>query len=214
MIGNGNGLNLTDNNDKKDTYVYLSAEKIFGGKGVFTEGMKFLGWTQNGVRSYDGNNDGIAENYDRDRWGLGFKFKKGAYRLTTEYMSGKGMIFQGPHIPSFGLGPSAGNPNAPGNGLNGKADGWYIDAGWHIPNTNWELDLRYDLFDRLKDDRFNIEYKTTTLGVQYFFNKKTRLTLNYAIRDHNAPNFPTGAGPNANLDGIKDRAAIQLTHIF
>jgi hypothetical protein len=214
MIGNGNGLNLTDNNDKKDTYVYLSAEKMYGGKGPFAEGMKFLGWAQNGVRSYDGNNDGVSENYDRDRWGVGFKYKKGAYRFTSEYMSGKGMIFVGPHNPSFGLGPGAGKPGGPGNGLKGEADGYYIEGGWRIPNSNFEVDLRYDVYNRLKDDRFEINFDTWTVGLQYFFNKKSRVTLNYSARDYNAPNFPDTAGPNAQLTGVDGRTAIQLTHIF
>ena len=214
MIGNGNGLNFSDNNSKKDIYAYLSAEKVFGGKGPFRNGMKFFGWTQNGVRSYDGNNDGVSENYDRDRWGVGFKFKNPNYRFTTEYMAGDGMIFVGPQNPSFGLGPGAGNPGGPGNGLLGEADGWYLEGGWRIGKSKWELDLRYDTYDRLKDDRFETEYKTWTAGVQYFFNRKTRLTANYAFRDYEAINFPSGAGPNAQLDGVDGRASIQLSHIF
>lgn len=214
MIGNGNGLNFSDNNDKKDTYVYLSAEKVFGGKGPFREGMKFLGWAQNGVRSYDGNNDGVAENYDRDRWGVGFKYKRGNYRVTTEYMAGEGMIFVGPQNPSFGIGPGAGNPGGPGNGLLGKASGWYLEGGWRIGSSNWELDLRYDTYNRLEDDRFEMDFDTWTAGVQYFFNKKTRLGLNYSARDYKAANFPDTAGPNAQLTGVDGRAAIQLTHIF
>jgi hypothetical protein len=214
MIGNGNGLNFSDNNDKKDIYAYFSAEKVFGGKGPFREGMKFLGWTQSGVRSYDGNNDGVSENYDRDRWGVGFKFMKSSYRFTTEYMSGDGMIFVGPHNPSFGIGPGAGKPGAAGNGLLGEADGWYIDGGWRIGKSNFELELRYDTYDRLKGDKFEIEFKTWTAGVNYFFNKKTRLTLNYAVRDQEAINFATGKGPNAQLDGVGGRSSIQLRHIF
>lgn len=214
MVGNGNGLNFSDNNSKKDVYAYFSVEKVFGGKGPFREGMKVLGWTQNGVRNYDGNNDGVSENYDRDRWGVGFKFMKSNYRFTTEYMSGDGMIFVGPQNPSFGIGPGAGKPGAAGNGLLGEADGWYLEGGWRIGKTNWEIDLRYDAYDRLKDDKFEIEFKTWTAGVNYFFNKKTRLTMNYAARDYEAINFPSGKGPNAQLDGVDGRASIQLRHIF
>jgi hypothetical protein len=215
MVGNGNGLNFSDNNSKKDIYAYFAAEKVFGGtKGPFRDGMKFLGWSQTGERSYDGNNDGVSENYDRDRWGVGFKFKKSNYRVTTEYMSGDGMIMVGVGNPSFGIGPGAGKPGAAGNGLLGEADGWYLEGGWRIGSSNWELDLRYDTYDRLKDDKFEMTFDTWTAGVQYFFNKKTRATLNYAARDYNAPNFPDGVGPNANLDGVDGRTSIQLTHIF
>jgi hypothetical protein len=31
MIGNGNGLNFSDNNDDKDLYLYASLEKVYGG---------------------------------------------------------------------------------------------------------------------------------------------------------------------------------------
>ena len=215
MVGNGNGLNWSDNNSKKDIYAYFAAEKVFGGtKGPFRDGMKILGWSQTGVRSYDGNNDGASENYDRDRWGVGFKYKQKNWRATTEYMSGDGMIMVGVNNPSFGLGPGAGKPGAPGNGLLGEADGWYVEGGYRIGKTNWEIDLRYDTYNRLKDDKFEVKFDTWTAGVQYFFNKKTRVTMNYAGRDYNAKNFAEGAGPNANLDGVKGRGSIQLTHIF
>ncbi len=214
MLGNGNGLNFSDNNSDKEFYGYVSAEKMYGGKGPSSEGMKFLAWTQNGKRSYDGNNDGISEKYNRDRWGVGFKYKRNAWRATAEYMAGDGMILVGVANPSFGIGPGAGKPGKPGNGLLGKADGYYLEGGYRIGKSNWELDLRYDAYNRLKDDKFEMNFDTWTLGAQYFFNKKTRMTINYSFRDYNAPNFPNGKGPNANLDGVNDRAAIQLTHIF
>jgi hypothetical protein len=215
MIGNGNGLNFSDNNDEKDVYAYVSAEKVYGNsKGPFRNGLKMLAWTQNGERSYDGNNDGVNEDYDRDRWGVGFKWKTANYRVTSEFMSGDGMIFVGPDKPSFGIGPGVGKPGKPGNGLLGEADGWYLEGGWRIGKTNWEIDLRYDTYDRLKDDKFEMEFNTWTGGVQYFFNKKTRLTMNYASTDAEALNFPSGKGPNANLIGVDSRASIQLTHIF
>jgi len=214
MYGNGNGLNFSNPDGKYDFYGYLSAEKVFGGKGPFRHGMKFFTWTQNGQRSYDGDNNGENETYSRDRWGVGFKLHQPAYRVTAEYMSGDGMIFVGQANPSFGIGPGAGKPGGVGNGLEGKADGWYVEGGWKIPRTDFELDLRYDYYDRLKDDKLEIEFATWTAGVQYFFNKKTRLTFNYAFRDYNAPNFADGKGPNANLDGVDGRASVQLTAIF
>jgi hypothetical protein len=53
MIGNGNGLNFTDNDDNKDIYLYASAEKVFGGKGPRREGLKFFAWSQTGKRTAD-----------------------------------------------------------------------------------------------------------------------------------------------------------------
>ena len=129
------------------------------------------------------------------------------------------MIFVGPDKPSFdqnGAGPG-------GDGTKGEASGYYLDFGWYIPKTNWELDLRYDYYDRLKTDdakalgSLESEWKTTTVGVQYHFNKKTRFTLNYTTRDVSSPDFKepaNKANPNKNMETIGDRLGLQLTHIF
>ncbi len=216
MIGNGNGLNFTDNNDDKDVYLYASMEKVYGGAGPRREGLKFFAWSQNGVRTADLTNDGIHNpaDYDRDRYGAGVKYLRNGLRLSGEYMKGDGMIWQAPHNPSFGLGPGAGNPGAPGNGAFAEASGWYVEGGYRIPGTRWEVDARYDIYNRLEGDRFEIEFDRTTLGVQFFFNPRVRVAVNYEIRSANAPNFPAGAGPNANVDGIDDRFGIQLTGIW
>lgn len=46
MVGNGNGLNFSDNDDNKDKYGYLAAEKVFAGKGARRQGLKMFAWTQ------------------------------------------------------------------------------------------------------------------------------------------------------------------------
>ncbi len=222
MIGNGNGLSFPDNNKDKEFYGYVSAEKILNDtKGSSRDGMKFLAWTQNGKRYYDGNNDGISEKYNRDRWGYGFKFKRKAWRATAEYMAGDGMIMVGVNRPSFGIGSDAGKPGAPGNGLKGTAYGYYFEGGYRIGKSNWELDLRYDALSRLKN-RYKINSDTWTLGAQYFFNKKTKMAINFSFRDYKAPNLPADKGvdatadkgPNSNLDGISELLAIQITRTF
>jgi len=214
MIGNGNGLSFSDVDSDKDLYLYLSTEKVFGGEGPFREGMKFFVWSQSGKRQFDGNNDGRYETYDRDRTGVGVKYFARPWRFTAEYMDGKGMIFNGPDKPTWALTTSTTNPDGADNGLTSEGSGWYAESGWYIPGTNWELDLRYDLYKRLDGSRFQLDWKAWTVGTQYHLNKKTRITVNYTARDVEAVNFGTGAGPNANLDGIKDRYGIQLTAIF
>jgi hypothetical protein len=216
MIGNGNGLNFSDNNDDKDYYLYASAEKIFGGKGPRRQGLKMFAWMQDGVRTADLSNDGIhnPEDYDRERYGAGIKFLRNGWRATAEYMKGKGMIWQAPHNPSFGIGPGQGNPGAPGNGAFAKANGWYVEGGYRFKGTKWELDARYDVYNRLDGDRFEIQFKRTTLGVQYFFNPRVRVAFNYEFRSADAVDFPSGAGPNAQVMGIDNRLAIQITGIW
>lgn len=224
MVGNGNGLNFSDNDNKKDTYAYFSVEKIYGGKGPRRQGLKMFAWTQKGKRLLDQTNDATHNPtyFDRKRSGVGVKYLKGQFRATAEYATGKGMIWVGPDKPEF-------DQNGPGangaNGADGKGKGWYIEGGWYIPKTNWELDLRYDVYNRLVDDpgpagganagkSFESEWKTFTFGVQYHFNKKTRITFNASRRDVETPAWASGTGPNAEMDGIKNVYALQLTHIF
>ncbi len=216
MIGNGNGLNFSDNDDNKDLYFYGAAEKVFAGAGPRRQGFKIFVWSQNGKRTADLTNDGTynPEEYDRDRWGFGAKYLRKGIRVTAEYMHGKGMIWQAPHNPSFGIGPGQGNPNAPGNGAYAKGKGYYVEGGYRFPGTKWELDLRYDRYNRLDGNRFEIDFKRTTAGVQYFFNPRVRVAFNYEFRSANAPEFGSGAGPNGNVDGIDNRIGIQLTAIW
>jgi len=236
MIGNGNGLDFGDNDRNKDTYFYASVEKIFGGRGARRQGLKFFGWSQQGKRTADLSADSCSNGnvfpacgpagsgristvynpveYKRDRYGFGFKYLRKGWRATAEYMVGDGMIWQAPHNPTFGIGPGQGNTASAGNGAFAEAKGYYVEGGWRIPKTKWELDLRYDEYNRLDGDQFQIDFKRTTLGVQYFFNPRVRLALNYEMREGNAPSFPGGAGPNAQVGGIDDRIALQVTAIW
>lgn len=223
MIGNGNGLNMNDNDDNQDTYLYWSSEQVFGGKGPRRTGVKYYAWSQTGTRLLDNTDDSTHNpvEFDRKRSGIGMKYLDKSFRVTFEYAKADGMIWLGPHAPTFDM-----NAAAPaGNGEEGEASAWQVDVGYFIPNSKWELDARYDVYNRLENDTvfpggpnvgkgFETEWTTLTLGAQYHFNKKTRFTLNYAMRDVTAVDFADGAGPNANLDGIDDILAMQVTHIF
>ncbi len=214
MVGNGNGLNFGDNDSNKDWYAYWSSEKVFGGKGARREGLKMFAWYQKGKRTYDsvGDGTGTLKEFDRKRMGLGVKYLKKPFRASAEYMKGDGMIFVGPDKSSYAFKNPAGAVVA--SGLEGKANGWYVEGGWYIPGTKWEIDARYDVYNRLTEQNFEMKFQTATLGAQYHFNKKTRINMEYSFRDFEAVNFASGAGPNANLDGVKGRAAIQVTAIY
>ena len=207
MYGNGNGSNYGDNDDNKDIYLYLSTELVFGGKGPRREGWKMFGWYQDGKRTdaYD-----RTQEQDRTRYGIGTKYLKKPFRLTAEYMKGEGMIFMGQHRPTHNFNDK-------------EADGWYLEGGWYIPGTKWELDLRYDTYTR--DENFigpavppppssapgdKTEFNTITVGTQYHFNKKTRLNVTYASRDNKSDT----AAVEAQQKGVDGRFAIQVTAIF
>ncbi len=238
MYGNGNGLNFTDNDDNKDLYLYTSVEKVYGGRGPRREGLKLFAWSQSGTRTADLSADSCSnpalvfpacgpggsgristihdpQEYDRDRMGIGVKYHRNGIRASAEYMEGEGMIWQAPHNSTFAIGPGQGIPTAAaGNGAFAEGTGYYVEGGWRIPKTKWELDLRYDVYNRLDGNQFEIEFKRTTLGVQYFFNPRVRVALNYELRSGEAVNFGSGAGPNGNVDGIDNRLAIQVTGIW
>jgi hypothetical protein len=218
MIGNGNGIEFDNSDGEYDKYLYLSAEKKFGGKGPRAEGLKFFTWGQWGKRLIDITDDSVSNlvSYDRNRAGLGVKYMKKPFRVTAEYIAADGMIFVGPDKPNFYFT----NNTAHGNGANAKAHGWYVEGGWYIPNSKFELDARFDTYTSLEDRVNQFRFDKWTIGVQYHFNPKTRVTLNYEIRDFEcdsgvAPCTSAGAAsPNYNLGGVGDKVGLQLTAIF
>ena len=218
MIGNGNGIEFSNSDGEYDKYLYLSAEKKLGGKGPKAEGLKFFAWGQWGSRLLDKTDDGVANlvEYDRDRAGLGVKYLKKPFRATAEYIKADGMIFEGPDKPNFYFTNHTGH----GNGADAKASGWYVEGGWYIPKTKFELDARFDTMTRNKDRGNQHTFDKWTLGVQYHFNPKTRLTLNYEIRDFECDSgvAPCTAAepntPNYNLKGVGNKVGLQLTAIF
>jgi len=218
MIGNGNGIEFSNSDGEYDKYLYLSAEKKFGGKGPKAEGLKFFAWGQKGSRLLDKTDDSTDNlvSYDRDRSGVGVKYMKRPFRVTAEYIAADGMIFVGPDKPNFYFT----NNTAHGNGADAKASGWYVEGGWYIPNTKFELDARFDTYTSLEDRVNQFRFDKWTLGMQYHFNPKTRLTLNYEIRDFECdsgvpPCSSAGAlTPNYNLKGVGNKVGLQLTAIF
>ena len=199
MYGNGNGINQGDNDDNKDLYLYLSTENVYGGKGGRREGLKMFAWHQDGKRTnaYD-----KTQEQDRTRTGLGLKYLNKPFRVTTEYMVGEGMIFQGQHRPEHIFNDE-------------EASGGYIEGGWYIANTNFEIDLRYDTYTRGEnhptsstDDESTAD--TWTIGGQYHFNKKTRLNFEYADRNYESQS----AAVDTQQTDVGGRFAVQLTHIF
>ncbi len=214
MVGNGNGIARGDNNSDKDAYFYVSAEDVYAGKGPRRQGLKLFAWTQNGERTLTKEDAG---DYDRKRSGLGLTFREGKYRVAAEYMTANGMIFNGTDGAAT-AGSVAGSTGRAGEVATwnivpeGKAKGYYLDFGYKI-TPKIELDVRYDYLDRLTDNAAaEREFTTTTLGAQYFLNKKSRLTFNYEFRDIKAP----GANATAQdiVTGIDDRVSAQLLFIF
>lgn len=213
MYGNGNGISRGNNNDSNDLYLYWSSEQVYGGSGTHRDGWKVYIWSMDGKRTFT---KAGAGKYDHKRFGLGTTFRKDKYRAAFEYITADGMIFNGTDGGALaGSLNNAGTETASFNiETDGEADGWYVHFGYAILPAV-ELDIRYDIYNRMtnvsaKESRFD----TLTLGAQYFFNKKTRVLINYELRGAEAPNLPGGAVPNQVLDSIDDRIAVQMLAIF
>lgn len=213
MIGNGNGITRGDNDDNLETYLYWSSERIYGGKGPRRKGWKMYAWHQDGKRTLTKNGAG---EYDRTRSGVGSTYRKGKIHANFEYITADGMIFNGTDGGALpGARNNADTVTASFNmETKGEADGYYLDFGYHI-TPKWEVDVRYDVYNRMTDvSAKERRFETWTLGTQYFFNKKSRLIINYEMRDAEAPNLPSTAAPNKILDGMDDRISAQLLVVF
>jgi len=218
MIGNGNGINRSDNDDNKDLYLLLSTEKLFGkGKGARREGFKTYGWYIDGKRTLDFAN-GVAgkKEFDRTRYGVGTTYRKGKYRAAAEYVKAEGMIFNGTDGGAVPGAIGSGGQVASFNYLtDNEADGYHLDIGYKV-TPKLELDLRYDVLNRGTTGASAIEreFDTLTIGAQYFFSPKTRIIANYEFRDAEAPNLPASAVPNTILDNTDDKLTLQVLHVF
>lgn len=216
MVGQGSGIQFNNVDGKYDSYLYLSTEKSLGGTGPKADGLKFFAWSQSGQRLLDDTNDATANPklYKRNRTGLGVKYMGKPYRVTAEYITANGMIFEGPDKPSFYFAAPASTTGV-NNGADAKANGWYLEGGWIVPNSRWELDARYDTADfntgRIDEHKFS----KWTLGTQYHFNPLTRVTVNYEQRNFYCTSGTTQCtNANLNLNGVGNKLGVQVTAGF
>jgi hypothetical protein len=215
MLGNGNGINRADNNDKLDKYFYVSTEKVYAGKGPRVQSLKLFAWSLSGERELTGV-DAIGKgSYDRKRSGIGMTFRKGPYRAAAEIRRADGMIFTGTDGGArVGETSAAGVVSSANVAPEEKADDFYVHFGYAV-NHNLELDIRYDTMNRATEtDAGERKFTTTTLGAQWFFNLKNRLAINYEIRSAEAPNLPSTHTANKILDDMDNRLSLQITSIF
>ncbi len=220
LYGNG-GISKHDRDDNKDTTLYWSSEKVYASGRARRQGWKTYAWNTSGKRTvYDsatlnagGSYEASEREYDRKLTGVGTTFRKGPYRFWAEYIKAKGMIYNG----STG-GAVPGAVNNAGTLVSqfqlstlGESDGYYLDFGYNI-TPKLELDLRYDVYNRVTNLTAAAErtYETTTVGFQYFFNKKTRFTFNYEFRTLDAPGQSSGSNANQIGDVMDDRISAQI----
>jgi hypothetical protein len=251
MVSNGNGIHHNDNNSNKDVNLYWSSEHDLTGyasqyalpvaKGPLKHGVKLYGYYQRGVRNFIVDAAGTkSQDFDRIRYGVGIKAlghlfgeNRGKHRLGLELMYADGMVFTSP-TGNVADGLFGGNTMQFAAEKGNKARGITLDYGYYL-NKNWQFDLRYSRDDLLYktagvwlpvDERV---YTDITVGVNYHFSPKTRLTFDYTFRDVKAPNAAVAVNSTApainnaavqtrNNDimtsSVGNRLDIRLSHAF
>jgi len=238
MLGRGEAIQDTDSADNKlDRYLYASAEyDLLGGRGTGKNGLKFYGWHQSGKRRF--STDTAINEYDRTRFGIGAKFlgrpfqSKYKFRIGIELMQAEGMIFI---APTGGVARgNVGNGNLQIAAESGnRSSGSTLDFGFY-PNSRWQFDIRMHRHQLLHETATNVNpgneriFNEMTLGFNYHFSRKTRLTFNYIVKDVEAPapyastsGFPPptvtgGITSNVNtiVNTVDDRVLLQLTWLI
>ncbi|WP_294946670.1 porin [Sulfurivirga sp.] len=210
MYSNGNGIDMNDTDGNRDTTLYWASTWLLGGgKKAFRHEVKAYLWRQDGKRLYNGSN------YNRTRQGVGITWFDGRYRIMGEYIEADGMIFNGLN-PVCGASSTADHCVRPADSFNApltkdRANGWYVDLGYII-NPRWDVSVRYDSLDRgTKTPTALREFRNWTLAAQYHFNKKTRLALNYEIRNARAPHAPKA---DDIVGAFGNRLTVQLQAVF
>lgn len=213
MYGNGHGIAYRSTNDQATHYGYLAVEETYGGRGYFTESLKFYLWGQSGKRNFlsDDGTETKEIKAHRKRYGLGMTYYKNGLRFEAEYMKAKGMIFTGakdvdsdPLKENWQFQFAVGDEN--------RADGGYVNIQYEVLPKKLEVFGRYDILNRLTNDvKAERKFKTATVGCSYRFRGPTRLDLNYMIRSAKAPG---NAKAQKVLDNMGNRVALQLTAAF
>ncbi len=178
MIGNGNGINRSDNNTHLEHYAYFSTEKVFAGRGPRVQSLKLFAWALNGNRDldYDYSCTAITDSttcsyksgtFERNRGGVGFTYRKGKIRAAGEVLKAEGMIFGGSDGGAV-AGSTGTLPGKLGDGDNtipaGNDQPLTVVSSFNVQenekadayyvhfgyavNHNLELDIRYDRMNR------------------------------------------------------------------
>ncbi|MFK5958222.1 MAG: porin [Lutibacter sp.] len=149
---NGRGLGVKDNNEKKDVIGRASYQVL----DFMNVGASFrYGYPNN-------------ENDDRTTYGIDASVKYKDLTVQGEYIYDEG---------DYNRAAGGGCGSEPLE-LGEKRDGAYIMASYNI-NEKIQPVFKYEYFDQDTDLKKIGYQERMTIGLNYFFNKKTRLQINY-----------------------------------
>lgn len=134
MVANGQGINASDANKRKDVIGTIQVQPI---KGLF---VGFFGWTGNATYNgitVDRNRYMISAKYDANNWTVRAEYAHSTGHKISDYYTAADVA------NSITMEKVVGGlkPNA----SNGRADAWYATVG--IPMTSWlKTYVKYDVY--------------------------------------------------------------------
>jgi phosphate-selective porin len=152
-VYNGAGINVADNNERKDYAARLIVHPVAGLdiSGAYYDGSRLVPEvkTENVVTT-------PAANVNRDRYGFDLSYDLKNFSLRSEYIHGKDNQTE--------------------------REGYYVMGGYSFFQKKWQLVAKYDFYDADKakaDDAST----WAVLGINYFVNANTKLQANYTFKD-------------------------------
>jgi len=176
-IVNGTGYNLQDDNNYKDFAARVVVNPLVEGLNVGAS--YYTGET----RSVSGT--GAGHDHDRNRWAVELDYncpKIKGLKLRGEF------LYDSKYFDTFASKNKTVTTGLPAYDGWAHSYGWYLLGAYRIDGQNGVLGyfngleplIRYDYMDENSDTPGNVRYRTT-LGVNYYMGKYTRLMVNYEI---------------------------------
>ena len=152
-VYNGAGINVADNNERKDYAARLIVHPVAGLdiSGAYYDGSRFAP-----EELTEGVVTKPARNVDRDRYGADLSYDLKNFSLRSEYIHG--------------------------TDEQAEREGYYVMGGYYFFQKKLQLVAKYDFYDADIDKADNAS-TWSVLGVNYFFNANTKLQANYTIKN-------------------------------
>ena len=152
-VYNGSGINVVDNNEKKDYAARLILHPLTGLdiSGALYNGSRFVPEVRTGTVVTT-----PSKSVDRNRYGFDLSYDLKNLSVRSEYIHGTDDLID--------------------------REGYYVQGGYYFFQKKFQLIVKYDFYDAdlAIGDNAAIWY---VLGANYNFNTATRLQFNYTLKE-------------------------------
>lgn len=184
-IYNGNGINLSDNNDKKDLIGGLWVMPI---SGLRIGAFGWLGtYARKGTYTKDPQGNALSDSQSgtrevkRNRYALSVEYKANDWTLRSEYIHSHGRAFANAYTSSstnaelsyLQRNPETGQTT----GLGDKADGWYALVIAPLVTNKLHLKARYQTYRQ--NAQWDDSYNQYEVGIDWMPSRNLVLDLEY-----------------------------------